>query len=286
MKHSVFAACCVTAILASPVHAGSQKVPAGALLLYTLTNNTGQDAYDYHVVIENDEGIFVSARSLFGKDLTPDAVKSDDIPGNGTKKVTLNFSNSIALGKDKETSFGYKVEGSKNSIRVTESYWTDGKQPRGKLKDAPIPGYSVEKDPEYTIYNDFGIDFLIQGLQFQIDKPEVPLDTDIDAMAGFGAPLSDFLLPAGASFTFNVPGINSPGKWLYARMTVLDAATGENLGTILQGHQQPAPEPSMSALFLLGFGLLGARCLLGRATLRAGLRGVSDLRLANWRATR
>lgn len=187
-----------------------------------------------------------------------------NVSGSGTPTVKVDLDRAVAFGGFFRMSLDFidRV----NAIRVTESYWTikdiNGKPvrvPKNQGGDVPVPGYEVQGDPLYTIFNDFDVAMGIRGLQFALNVPEIPSDSvDPGMMPGFGIPLPDFVLPALSSMQFDVHGSLSPGNFFYAQGTVFDAGFTLELSSFLHGHQSPVPGPSTFLLLATGcVGLLG-----------------------------
>lgn len=242
---------------ATPIATG----PATALAAFKLKNGTRQEVTDYHLVIDHnspDPHIKVDFKKVprFGlpfnaHPITEQMVVSEQFP-TGEVIFTLNLDVKVAENKTLEVYL--PLERTLNQFRIGASYWTgvDVLGNQGKIADIPVPGFKVVGDPEYTIFNDFDDPMGIRGLQFLFNVPEInSADLDPGYMAGFGATLSDFVLPAHSSFTIFVPGVLDPGNFLYAQGFVYDELFTTESASFLHGHQEPVPEGG-TTLALLG----------------------------------
>lgn len=235
--------------------AGPITGPAKALLRFEINNTTPFTATDYHLKIESPEGENLTL--LRARRVT--APPTSDTSGNNTPTLTMNF---LLPGITSGISDAFEIQilQQNNEIRVVESFWT-AKDVDGNtipIGDAKIPGFDVKGDPIYTIYNDFSDPIGIRNLQFLVNVPELSLDsiTTIESIPGFGSTISDFALSPNSFLAFNIPENLDPGSFLYTRGQIFDVTSGVVVGTFLQGHQSPVPEPTSIALFIIGLGSL------------------------------
>lgn len=244
-------------VMSGPVQAGEQVGPAK--VLYDLRLNVKPDKVDdYHIKIHNPKGYKnFAVRPLPTTVTFPTVVADPPVPPKDAADLALHFSGR-AFEKGTQVQLGLSFDSEANSVRIHESYWTLGNQ---KIPGAvPIPGFVVQNDPEFTLYNDFDRAMGIGGLQFAVNLP-APGDIDdlyLPEFAGFGSPFEDFVIPAFGSRTFTVANIDAL-NYAFARATVFDPETSELTGVVVMGHQQPSvPEPGAWALMILGFGAVGS----------------------------
>ncbi len=228
---------------------------ARALAGWNLQNNTGAEATDFHLEIVsvpdpngNVEPLTVSGLISGGNLHIPTL----PVPGEGTGKLTIDFAGGKVADGDSEF-LGVSLKQKTNTIRISSAYWTPAGAGAG---DVPIPGFLVENDPEYTIFNDFDTAIGIRGLQFLLNAPEMPIDSLLSgSMLGFVPMLADdIVLQPHSYMLLHVPGDLDPGNFLYARGTIFDANFTSETGAFVHGHQAPVPEPTSFAIF--GFGAL------------------------------
>lgn len=240
--------------LFTDAQAGPITGQAKALGKFTIQNKSKllgfpQTATDYHLKIKSEN------ENLNVTKVNGGAFTGSSIANNGSKEVTIDMiGGEVPAGdpeKDKNT-FAIEVKQKENKIRIIESYWT-GKD--GVILDTvAIPGFKVEGDPVYTIFNDFSNFTLgIRNLEFQVNVPELDIDSMLPGFeSGFGFTQADFSLGPNSSFEIIIPGLIDPGNFLYAQGILFDVNSNENIGAFIHGHQEPIPEPATMVLFMVG----------------------------------
>ena len=121
----------------------------------------------------------------------------------------------------------------------------------------PLVGWKVEKDPEYTIFNDLEdpFSFMIRDLQFLVNVAEFPDPAsllDFGSSFGFGPSEPDAFVEDFEPGTdvFHVPGTVDEGNWFYARGKLF--IDDVEVSRFVHGDQVLAaviPEPSTFILF-------------------------------------
>jgi hypothetical protein len=239
----------VTSLMTSSALAGT--LPAGVLKSVIIKNTGNVDADDYHIKVKSPQNLRLDLKSA-----TINFCPAPTISNNKTPMVTVDWDCFLPINNARNLRLNFRSRN--NAVQVLESFFTvkvNGESE--KLIDFPIPGFEVQGDPIYTIYNDFDTDMEIKNLAFLVNVPEIPGGSIIPGeLPGFGTPVADFLLPANSSVVFNVPGIIDPGNWFYAQGDVFDPNTGEQLASFVDGHEEPIPESGLT-VGLLTIGSLG-----------------------------
>lgn len=210
------------------------------LALTDIKKVTG-DTIPYERVVQEAGGV----RITWGKPTTPPIM-------NGSK-LTIAVVLTEAVGN--------------KTIQIAQPRWYSQSELVGK--QVPLKGFAGKGDPLYQAFNDLessldNSDFIVHGLQFMTNVDEISDELlDPNDATGFGTPLADFSLLAGASSSDWDVGTVDFGKFVYARGELLDPISGESFGTFIDGYGFPIPEPGSALLILTAStGVLLLRCAL------------------------
>ena len=150
-------------------------------------------------------------------------LKGIGITGDNTKDLEIRF---VATGdpvdpqqvvrKLQENTFKICLEQEDNAIRIVDAYWSrreDGGIPDRRLTGkVSIPGFKVEKDPVYSIFNDLNDPMGIRSLQFLSNVAEIPFESLIEVDARFWTCFIRFRFTSAQFFDFQCS--RESGSWI------------------------------------------------------------------------
>lgn len=247
---------------------GKAKVLKG----YTVKNQTGETAKDYHITLEHENGEKLNVRNtpVFGQGLAGTEATSFD---TNKETIDINFDVTVPAGTSGTVIIDLFQEN--QDIKVIKSNWTskdtDGNSVN--IGEVRIPGFAadggegatngggVEEQANYTIRNDFETPIGIGDLQFLFNVPELDPDSiDPGMIPDFGLPEEDFILGPLSTQTFTFADTLDPNNFIYAQGRVfdivgsgsgMDGMFGEEIALFIHGHQE-APEPALLSLLIPG----------------------------------
>lgn len=217
---------------------------------WDIVNTTGQDAFDFHVVVRPGLAKEPTAwvDGAFGKhESTTDAFG---------RTTTLKWFDGTVL-KTKKTHVGVEFDSTRNTTVPFDAFWTNknGDQFGDSVNLPGFEAHELSPQTEFSVINGTTQSLVFHDLQFQTLLSATPLDMLIAyTLPGFGASLPDFTLLPGQSMAF-LPDYVGPNAFVLAQMTTYVPSDPANATKTVFQHGTSIPEPS--TILLLATALVG-----------------------------
>ncbi len=229
---------------------------------WDITNDTDQDAKDFHVVVVQP--------TIPPTNWVDGAFKNHTATEPGFPETTVTWDDGT-VPKGSSTHVGLEFDSPAGEAHPTDAWWTDkdGKQIDDKLFLPVFETNPLFGEIEFSVSNDdTDTSLVFHKLQFQTRSSHTPLDQLIPyTLPGFGPSVPDFTLSPGESMTFDIE--TGADDFVLAQMITYDPLNpaDSTVGTVFQDGFL-VPEPATWAMTLLGFAGLAYTASAAQRSLR------------------
>lgn len=232
---------------------------AESLITLFTPNNTDAPVNDFHMQVKNT-GVgnvnFIDGTYGIQFVMKTNKIAAANITGDGTPTLALDLNVNVADGESLVVNLRFAQS---TGELIENYYWTINgtRVPKNQNGNAPTPGFKLEGNQQYTLFNDFDVPLGIHGLQFLLNAPELSfgqldqIDPSTQLPGPWSDPVSDFVLQPGGSQLFNF-GTLAPGTFFFAKGAVFDDQFQVPYSEFIHGVRVPEP----GNLVLLGIGAL------------------------------